>query len=1318
MKSLIDLYNAIKSGETASSLIKDKDESTTGHIGEAILRLAVALQIDPAGSNTKVIGLVLNTKNNTFNSIVDSKSYMSSSNINNGCKTGKIDAAWMIGGSYVVCSSKFGIKSIASIDQLEIADIQTTMAVMNITHEDSVVDKSSVAYAALVSDKDRFVENILKKSRSHAVRKILKPSNVFGLDDLDRICFRIRDLDVLSGNTPSLDAQLRFHQALICRNAMRTSGSRILIGAIPRSGKTYIGARLCVGYSKILILTTRPSETMNSWADIFRTAREFTDYTITCSTDESISVVDGNQVAIASTQFFKYGDRRTTRGFQWDIILIDEIHEGGCTDKSKEILDNNSGTHTKFVLMTATYNKPILEFAIPSESCFFWDLEDVRLMKNWSSESSSRLAEKYGTAVLEIEDEFTRHKKTISTPYHDFPSPYMLTTSMHQKYYSKILRLMENPSNIYGFSMRSLFMTTKDDSAFQNPKAVDMFLRLISGSNCEEDYPDGDMSIISRIERIQQQNNHRKKDVFHVWQWFIPYGTGHKLDGVKRALAERIRLNDVLSDFNVMTFDSGMSEIPKTVKSEVVNARSQKKAGLIILTGDVGSLGVSIPEVDATFLLHDFESSDKTFQQLSRCLTEDPKNEKKVGIIVDFNVWRVMNTIATYANGRCGKVFDSTYEKLSWCISNLIKIDADLWECESELSTSMSTVVEELCVQWTRMLESAGHSLSTLERQVANIGDDQAVLNGLIRYSKTTKLTSKSDEEMPDGVSVRSESETGSEKEPSDEKEELKNININELLARVIPEMALLSGCDKTMIDAIVHIGRLPTLRNAMSNFIGQFSSLKMEEIDAHDMWNTIMEKIVLKNVKSGVLSFASEVFDSIRTQMLGILDDPEKLIEFLGIHLKPKELEKKKNGEVFTSPLLINEKFDKLDETTWTDPTKKFLDPANGIGNYPAVAFHRLMRGLDKSIPNPLERKKHILENMLYMCELTPKNVEVSRRLFDPEGIYNLNLFQGSFFDLDTQKTWNVEKFDVIMGNPPYQEDEASGDNKLYLTFTMRSIELLKNNGLLMFVTPRNIISYLLMTGKNRYKIDTLYNIKHLAIETCGQYFKNVGSSFLWFILEKAEYTGPTRIEYMNGKTIASDTIMLSPGMKLPKTITPLDISIVSKVTSTDDVFKFKDFTFNGSSRRIRSEHIKKGVVMTTKTTTHQFPISDTINKTNPFPGKLYYYTTPDDAITKHKIVLSKKGYLQATIDKTNQYSYSDNFKYIDKGDLDGLYLLFTSELITYMLKQFSTNGFDKISIISTMRYVDIKPQSTIEDIYLTYGLTSDEISRIKSFV
>lgn len=42
--------------------------------------------------------------------------------------------------------------------------------------------------------------------------------------------------------------------------------------------------------------------------------------------------------------------------------------------------------------------------------------------------------------------------------------------------------------------------------------------------------------------------------------------------------------------------------------------------------------------------------------------------------------------------------------------------------------------------------------------------------------------------------------------------------------------------------------------------------------------------------------------------------------------------------------------------------------DPAVGMGNFPIAVYLRLMNGLTNKIPNEKQRKRHILEKMLYM--------------------------------------------------------------------------------------------------------------------------------------------------------------------------------------------------------------------------------------------------------------------------------------------------------------------------------------------------------------
>jgi type I restriction-modification system DNA methylase subunit len=52
-------------------------------------------------------------------------------------------------------------------------------------------------------------------------------------------------------------------------------------------------------------------------------------------------------------------------------------------------------------------------------------------------------------------------------------------------------------------------------------------------------------------------------------------------------------------------------------------------------------------------------------------------------------------------------------------------------------------------------------------------------------------------------------------------------------------------------------------------------------------------------------------------------------------------------HGEVFTPFHIIEEMLDLLDEKDWSNPNLKWLDPANGIGNFTIIIIERLMNGL-----------------------------------------------------------------------------------------------------------------------------------------------------------------------------------------------------------------------------------------------------------------------------------------------------------------------------------------------------------------------------------
>jgi hypothetical protein len=193
-------------------------------------------------------------------------------------------------------------------------------------------------------------------------------------------------------------------------------------------------------------------------------------------------------------------------------------------------------------------------------------------------------------------------------------------------------------------------------------------------------------------------------------------------------------------------------------------------------------------------------------------------------------------------------------------------------------------------------------------------------------------------------------------------------------------------------------------------------------------------------------------------------INRPNKLFKFIDNCLKPKQIEKKKYGEVFTPITLVDEILDSLDKyyikensrSIFSEKEFRWFDPANGIGNFPIVIYMRLMNGLKTVITDEKIRKKHILENMLYMSELNEKNVLISKQIFDINSEYKLNIYHGNSLELNTIQIWNIDKFDVIIGNPPYNvSGSKSSGNTLWQLFVKKFLDKIKDNKFLCFIHP-----------------------------------------------------------------------------------------------------------------------------------------------------------------------------------------------------------------------------------------------------------------------
>ena len=479
-------------------------------------------------------------------------------------------------------------------------------------------------------------------------------------------------------------------------------------------------------------------------------------------------------------------------------------------------------------------------------------------------------------------------------------------------------------------------------------------------------------------------------------------------------------------------------------------------------------------------------------------------------------------------------------------------------------------------------------------------------------------------------------------------------------------------------------------------------------------------------------------------------------------------------NDEVFTSPKLANQMLDLLPDDIWQNKKATFLDPVCKSGVFLREIVKRLDKGLKSQIPDKQTRINHILKNQVFGIAITQLTALLSRRSvycarianspisicddFDNEsgniifGNVNHQFDNGkctecgasqevfgnrqglenhayAFIHSDKDNEFKEilkMKFDVIIGNPPYQLDDGGAGasaKPIYHLFIEQAKKI--NPNYLIMITPSRWFAG--GKGLDEFR-DNMLNDKRIKeihdFPNSKDCFDNVEikGGVNYFLWDKTHNDDCTVFTYDNGHCISQ--------VKRPLKENGVEVFIRynQAIHILNKVKKYNEKTFERNVSSLKPFGLRTYVK----------------GKTNPFPNSVKIYRNGGigyvdiseidrgkEWILKHKVLVSRaygagEGFPHQIINtpflaeintccsETYLVAYASHNEQECQNVLSYMKTRFFRFLV--MLIKNTQDAPKKVYQLVPMQ--DFSRAWTDEQLYAKYGLSKDEINFIESMI
>lgn len=824
---------------------------------------------------------------------------------------------------------------------------------------------------------------------------------------------------------------------------------RMLWNAKMRFGKTLTSLQLVKneGFQKVLIMTHRPVVADSWFKDFQKMNMNGAGYDFGSvnkgETLEKLKEGEKPFIYFASIQLLRYNNGQTNlkdfADVYWDLIIIDEAHEGTQTELSDTVMKELVKDHTKILELSGTPFNLLDQF--DEEQVYTWDyVMEQTAKEKWS---------------LEHPDE--------PNPYEPLPKVSMYTFEMKHK------ERFADESKSFNFRE---FFRVDDNGQLVYKAEVRAFLDNITNPDSSTNYPFSTKAY--------------REELRHTL-WLMP--------GVKEANAFEDLLKEhpifgreykIVNVVRGASTDDGIAndaDIEK-VRSAITKDPSQTKT--ITLTVRKLTTGVNIPEWTAVLFLSNTNSAMNYLQAAFRAQT--PFSHEKLGMktncyIFDFAPDRALTVMAESAQINSGVGKKNTQQQKQ-AMARLLNFMPILSNSDNGMKTyDVDRMLTQLKKVYAEKAVRSGFEDDSLynDNLLTLTADDASMFNklnaivGKTQSQKTPREVVVNDNGLTDEEYDKAER---SKKKPARQRTEEEK--------ELLEKLKEAKKQRKNMISILRGVSiRIPMMIYGMAVDLSKDISIKdfINQVDDAS-WKEFMPKGFTKGMFSDITKYYdAEVFieaGRIIRQRAKSFDDmdfierAEQIAELFGTFKNPdKETVltpwRVVNLQIAKSVGGLNFYDDNFESVTdgatsnlhWVDndltssvyhQDVKILDINAKTGLYPlhsAISlYYQKVMEIDDNHFEADQVYQEILAHNIYAIAKTPMAKTITERTLTGYRNYKTNV---TYIEnlTDTLKTdiakgkqlveeaFKKVKFDVVIGNPPYQEETNNNrDTPIYHHF------------------------------------------------------------------------------------------------------------------------------------------------------------------------------------------------------------------------------------------------------------------------------------------